>query len=269
MKINEFIGKTAARIVSSSDANILLVTKDPNSDSLFNLTVFREDDEKISKTIYSVNVSKLPAGSVAQMRSIVVEAINKDIIKSGEYVFCIADESLGKEFDGLFLLFKIDDNFLNVTKKRIESESKMNVFETVLNIAKEIGREGREGRKIGTAFVIGDTETVMKHSSQLILNPFEGHLKRNVMNAELKETVKEFAQLDGAFVIGDNGMIHSAGRYLAVDTSGIDLPGLGARHLSAAAITRATKAVSIVVSESGGIVRVFKDGHLVMEEIPA
>ncbi|RLI97208.1 MAG: diadenylate cyclase [Candidatus Aenigmatarchaeota archaeon] len=266
MRLDEFIGKTTARVVSLSDASVLLVTKRQNS-SIFDLTLFKEDRNRINRIKYSVNVSKLPAGSIARIRAVVIEAINKGILKSGDNVLCVTDKSLGEQFEGLFLLFKIDEEFLNVSEKKIEKESKQNVFETLLNIAREIGREGREGRKIGTGFIFGDSKNVMKKSTQLILNPFSS-AKYNIMQAGLKETIKEFAQLDGFFVVGEDGVIHAAGRYLSIDTSGIDMPGLGARHLSAAAITRETDAVAIVVSESGGIIRVFKGGKMIKEESP-
>jgi DNA integrity scanning protein DisA with diadenylate cyclase activity len=82
--------------------------------------------------------------------------------------------------------------------------------------------------------------------------------------------VKNFAVLDGAFVIREDGVVLAAGRYLqvsaAADRKGIELPlGLGARHAAAAAITVETHAISITVSQSSGTVRVFKDGEPVLE----
>ena len=44
--------------------------------------------------------------------------------------------------------------------------------------------------------------------------------------------------------------------------------GLGARHWAAAAISRATKAVAVAVSESNGTVRVFQDGEVVLRIEP-
>ena len=38
------------------------------------------------------------------------------------------------------------------------------VLEQTITLAVEIAREGREGRKIGTLFVVGDTEEVMRNS---------------------------------------------------------------------------------------------------------
>jgi DNA integrity scanning protein DisA with diadenylate cyclase activity len=81
--------------------------------------------------------------------------------------------------------------------------------------------------------------------------------------------LKEFSRLDGAFVISDEGKIVSAYRYLEPAAAGIDIPkGLGARHMAAAAITRDTNAVSVVLSESDAMVRAFKRGELILEIDP-
>src|SRR5215203_6044872 len=45
----------------------------------------------------------------------------------------------------------------------------------VVNLAVEIAREGREGHKIGTLFVVGDSEAVLEHSRPMILDPLYGH----------------------------------------------------------------------------------------------
>jgi diadenylate cyclase len=134
----------------------------------------------------------------------------------------------------------------------------------------EIAREGREGRKIGTMFVVGDSEEVLKHSRNLILDPLFGHpdeLKR-IADPDMRETAKELAQLDGAFLVSDEGVVISACRYIDSFSEGIKLPlGLGSRHLAAASITQQTRAVAVVVSESS-VVRVFDDGEIISEIIP-
>ncbi|WP_174589988.1 DNA integrity scanning protein DisA nucleotide-binding domain protein [Methanocella conradii] len=137
------------------------------------------------------------------------------------------------------------------------------VLKAVLNLAIDIGREGREGKKIGTAFIIDDTEKVMGMSHQIVLNPYEGHKKkdRDIKDENNWETVKEFAQLDGMFIVDEEGYIVAAGRYLDVSARGVELqPGLGGRHLAAAAISKSTKAIAITVSETSGVVSVYKDG---------
>ncbi|MBW1920966.1 MAG: DNA integrity scanning protein DisA nucleotide-binding domain protein [Deltaproteobacteria bacterium] len=84
----------------------------------------------------------------------------------------------------------------------------------------------------------------------------------------MRETVKELAQLDGAFIISDDGVVVSACRYINASADGIVLPlGFGACHMAAASISKETQAVAVVVSESS-IVRVFDNGELVAEIIP-
>src|SRR5438094_3095979 len=144
------------------------------------------------------------------------------------------------------------------------------VLETLIELAVEIAREGREGRRIGTLFTLGDEQAVLAKSRSLILDPLIGHPEssRHVTNPNLRGTVKELAQLDGGFVVSQNGIVLSACRYLDAMASEVDVPlGLGSRHIAAANMSAVTKAVGIVVSESS-VVRLFCHGNLVAEIIP-
>jgi len=144
------------------------------------------------------------------------------------------------------------------------------VIESLIELAVEIAREGREGRRIGTLFTVGDEQAVLARSRSLILDPLSGHPEslRHVSNPNLRGTIKELAQLDGAFVVSRDGVVLSACRYLDALTSGIDMPlGLGSRHIAAANMSAVTRAVTIVVSESS-VVRLFCHGKLVGEIIP-
>lgn len=137
-----------------------------------------------------------------------------------------------------------------------------------LSLAIELAAEGREGQPVGATFVIGDTRQVLKHAKQLVLNPFHGYSRslRSLLDPSLGETIKEFAQVDGAFILQADGMVVSAGAYLVPKSSSVKLPhGLGARHQSAAAITAHTEAMAITVSHSTGTVTVFRHGQIVMQ----
>jgi diadenylate cyclase len=143
-------------------------------------------------------------------------------------------------------------------------------LEAIVQLAVELAREGREGRKIGTLFVIGDVENVLARSRPLLLDPLHGH-PAEVLHADLpdfRETVKELAQLDGAFVVDDDGTFVSAGRFIDVDLTPQNfLPGLGTRHAAAASVTRETHATAVAVSQSS-VVRVFGHGEVRAEIIP-
>lgn len=140
------------------------------------------------------------------------------------------------------------------------------VFDQLMRIAVGIANEGREGRSVGTIFVLGDTREVLKHVEQMIINPFKGHSEesRQILNPGVQETIKELAQLDGAFIIRANGVIETAGAYISAQMVPASLPqGLGSRHYSAAAITAATGAIAIAISQSTGDIYIFKGGQVV------
>lgn len=143
-------------------------------------------------------------------------------------------------------------------------------LEQTLVLAVEIAREGREGRKIGTMFVVSDLEETLKRSKSLILDPLWHHPAedKHIDDPNTRETVKELAQLDGAFLVSDEGLVVSAARYIDASSEGIELPlGLGSRHMAAASITKHSNAIAVVVSETA-VVRVFDDGELIAEILP-
>lgn len=140
-------------------------------------------------------------------------------------------------------------------------------LEEILNISLELAREGREGRKIGSMFVVGDDKNTLNKSRCMILDPLAGHpdSKKSIYDVNMRETIKELAQLDGAFIISERGVVVSACRYIYADSSEVEVPlGLGSRHIAGAAITLAADSVAIVLSESS-VVRVFFKGELVFE----
>jgi hypothetical protein len=145
------------------------------------------------------------------------------------------------------------------------SDIRVPVIDAVYHIALEIAREGREGRPVGTAFLVGDADAVLGLSRQLILNPFQGHKEedRSITNPEMKECIKELAQLDGAFIVRGDGIVEAAARYITMDTSKVMIPpGHGTRHSSIAAVTQETKAIGIIVSQSGGKISFIKEGKI-------
>jgi diadenylate cyclase len=164
---------------------------------------------------------------------------------------------------------QLDAVFGGVTKSARCAEKHRRTLEEVLQLGVEIAREGREGRKIGTLFVVGDVERTLEHSRSLLLDPLYGHSREllHVSRPDFRETVKELAQLDGAFLVEGDGTFAAAARYIDVDPGTPLLPGLGARHAAGASISAATDAISIVVSQSS-VVRVFADGEVRAEIIP-
>ncbi len=140
-------------------------------------------------------------------------------------------------------------------------------LEKVLQLTMELAQEGREGRPVGTLFVIGDFQRVQHHYQQMVMNPFHGYAdeERNLLDPSLEETIKEFSTIDGAFIVRGDGVLLAAGAYLKPEKGEIEVPaGLGARHTAAAAITSVTAAIAVVLSQSTGNVSLFAGGKLAL-----
>lgn len=140
-------------------------------------------------------------------------------------------------------------------------------FDAALGICVELGHEGKEGKRVGILVTLGDADTVLDHSHQLVLNPFEGHpeVERNLMYPSARRALREFSGMDGAFIVRSDGVLVAAGRYLEEVAPEHSVPsGLGARHRAAAGITSSTRCIAFVVSETTGDTRVFGGGRLLM-----
>ncbi|MBI3460924.1 DNA integrity scanning protein DisA nucleotide-binding domain protein [Candidatus Acetothermia bacterium] len=218
-------------------------------------------------------VVNLPAVALTrrgEARAALTIAVLKDYAqRKGQIIFVSGSDST-KTLDTLMILEPQQELKVLQAKslKLLGGGIQPEVFETVLTLALELAHEGREGKPVGTMFVIGDTQNVLRLSHQMVLNPFKGYPDeaKNILDPSLKESIREFATLDGAFVIRRNGVVLAAGRHIATMNFHHALqPGLGTRHMAAAAITHHTKAVAITISESTGTVRAFRHGEIFLE----
>jgi len=267
--LRKFVGKFASDTLKerSIDKVVFISKKERNGKTIFKAEVVSGKGKETVK----LETEAIPLGTIGQIRYVIEKLLEKGFLEKDDTILCVVDKSLGKDFEDMFIFFKIDKKFLEHTEKEIEKSIERSIYEAVLEIAREIAREGREGKKIGTIFVLGDAEKVMKKSEQLILNPLEGHPleKRNIVDPEFKETIKSLAVLDGAFIIDNKGRVLAAGRYLIPSSiKGLEVEsGLGTRHRAACAITKETKAIAICLSQEGTI-RVYRKGKLIHKETP-
>jgi DNA integrity scanning protein DisA with diadenylate cyclase activity len=104
----------------------------------------------------------------------------------------------------------------------------------------------------------------------LNFNPFRGYSRkeRDVRDKKVREQIKDIAQLEGAIVIRRDGVAEAACMYIDApapkDALGVS-KGWGTRHISAAAISKVTKAVAIVISQSSGRVVIFQNGMVMLQ----
>jgi len=196
--------------------------------------------------------------------------MSKKIFKNGEIAIFLTGRYHCEKVDTLFKVRIGEDIDQRISYEFLKPSSGIpaQLTEMLLNLSMEIGQHGKEGYPVGTIFVVGDTISVMEKSRQIVLNPFQGYseAEKNVMDPAVREAIKSYATLDGAFVVREDGVILAAGRYLYPSAREIKLPlGLGARHAAAAAISKETKAIGIVVSQTSGAVRIFEGGEIIFE----
>jgi DNA integrity scanning protein DisA with diadenylate cyclase activity len=155
--------------------------------------------------------------------------------------------------------------------RKLDTQVPLETLRAVVDLATEIGQEGREGKPVGTMFIVGDTHRVLNMARPMNFNPFRGYGReeRDVRDPAVREQIKDIAQLEGAIIIRRDGIATHACMHITADNQDITLSmGLGTRHAAAAAISKATKAVAIVVSQSSGAVRIFLGGEVVHTIVP-
>ncbi len=207
---------------------------------------------------------------VEKIKVALVACQSENMVRDGDTILAMAGQGPDLNLDTLvrIRLGDEEDEPVRVDSLDLGPEFSSQVVEALLHVAMAIGAQGYEGHPIGTILVVGDSTAVMEKSRQITLNPFAGmsETDRNCMDPSIRDAIKTFAMLDGAFVIREDGVVLSAGRYLQVISKDVKVPmGLGARHTAAAAVTRETKAVAITVSQTTGTMRFFKDGEIVLE----
>lgn len=248
-KLNRFLEKTNHR-------RLFLVT--------------REKGFQAPEGIEIIEVPEIKLTRLGQIKVAILIGVARGLFSHQDILVCLSGVAESGYLDTLFIL-DLDKEFEIFALSQLEDLKEIvrpEVFQRVLSLAITLATQGREGKPVGTCFIMGDSDEVLAHCEQMVINPFRGYPEneRNILDPRLEETIKEFALLDGAFVIRGDGIIETAGTFIRTGIVSADIPGgLGARHRSAAAITAITKAIAITVSESTGTVTVFRNGKIVME----
>jgi diadenylate cyclase len=230
-----------------------------------------EQDEKRARTVDAISmlVPAFDLTRIGQIKMATLLAFSQQILKGNDAFVFLAGVS-GRAPDTLVVMRVGEEYelFQSVGQPKLTEHIRRVVFERVVTIALELAHEGREGKPVGGLFVVGDHREVQKYCLEGRINPFKGYTEkeRNILDDSVRETVKELAKLDGAFILKGTGVIISAGTILRPALAGKELPqGLGSRHATAAAVTASTKSIAITLSESTGTVRIWRRGEMITE----
>lgn len=225
--------------------------------------------EHHAKKVRALVIPAYDYSRVERVKVALVSALAQGAFKEGDLVLCMTGK-VGRAPDTVMHMRiggSLEDR-VAMEGVKLGDEFNSQVVDALIQLALQIGQEGFEGHPIGTIITIGDHTNVLEKSRQMTINPFQGlsESERNVLDPKIREAIKNFSVLDGAFVIREDGVVLAAGRYLSAADEGVKIPlGLGARHAAAAGITSTTKCVALVVSQTSGAVRLFKGGSIVLE----
>jgi diadenylate cyclase len=224
-----------------------------------------------SDRLHVLNLPQVSLTRISQIKFAVVMGVAEKIFERTDIVVCLSGVQNTGRLDMMAVL-KVGDEpeiFATDELNPVPPDVQPAVFEKVLTLASELAAQGRENRPVGAIFVVGDDEAVLENSRQLVFNPFKGYSEeeRNILSGDLDETIKEFAAIDGAFVIRGDGVVLSAGRYLMPKGKPAEplRSGLGSRHEAAAAITAVTDAVAITISQSTQTITLYNSGRAMTE----
>jgi DNA integrity scanning protein DisA with diadenylate cyclase activity len=197
-----------------------------------------------------------------------LESVANDFVPPGAAIVAVYSGFEPTVIDTISII-RLGEHLGQLTMRDLRQLKTRIPFETLriaVDLAVDIGREGREGKPVGTLLVIGDHRKVQGYCRPMGFDPVRGYSRaeRNLTDAKVREGIKEIAQIDGAFVVSSDATVMAAGQHIAAPrASDLALPkGFGARHWAAAEITRATSAIAITVSESSGTVRLFQNGDV-------
>jgi DNA integrity scanning protein DisA with diadenylate cyclase activity len=203
----------------------------------------------------------------------VIGCVAEEFIQPAANVVALYSAFENGVIDSLSVI-RLDEHLGRLTVRdlrQLETSVPLETLKTAVDLAVDIGREGREGKPVGALLVVGDHRKVLKFCHPLGYDPVRGYqsAERKLEDAKVREALKEIAQLDGAFIVSADGVVAAACQHVAAPAADVTLSkGLGARHWAAAAISRATAAVAIAVSESTGTVRLFQNGEVMLRIEP-
>jgi DNA integrity scanning protein DisA with diadenylate cyclase activity len=275
----------AVKLCAASDADALLVMLDGPTDweklkvSGGNeaILVAADSEEQLQGAreagLQTVVLDMHDSPVLERITQALLEAVADDLLAPGANVVAVYSGFEAATIDSASLI-RMDEHLVRLSARdlrQLETSVPLDTLKTVVDLAVDIGREGREGKPVGAMFVVGDTRKVLQHCHPAGFDPVKGYSRdeRNLRDPKVRESMKDIAQLDGAFIVAPDGTVEKSCQIVDATHANLTLSkGLGSRHWAAAAISKCTHAIAIVVSESTGTVRLFQNGEVILRIEP-
>jgi len=210
---------------------------------------------------------------IERLTQALLRGVAREILTPGDGVVVMYSGFEADALDSISFI-RLDEHLGRLTARdlrQLETSVPLETLKTVVDLAVEIGREGREGKAVGTMFVVGDTRRVLSHCQPAGFDPVKGYARseRDLHDPRVREAIKEVGTLDGAFIVSAEGIVEKSAQLVDAPYANLTLSkGLGSRHWAGAAISKMTNAIAVVVSQSSGTVRIFQNGEVMLRIEP-
>ena len=148
---------------------------------------------------HCIEIPETEVGRMDQVKLALILAVLREAIKVESSVVCLTGVAGSKRLDSLIIANPQRDFpwFANRKVKVTDSLLTSREFARLLDISLRFATEGREGKPIGTTFVLGKPESLSKYVRPLIMNPCKGHSRkaREIHNSDFLETLRELARV--------------------------------------------------------------------------
>ncbi len=227
--------------------------------------------EEAGLLVLPLDRSDIPV--IERLTQALLRGVAKEFLTPGDGVVVMYSGFEADVLDSISFI-RLDEHLGRLTARdlrQLDTSVPLETLKTVVDLAVEIGREGREGKAVGTMFVVGDTRRVLTHCQPAGFDPVKGYPRseRDLHDPRVREATKEVATLDGAFIVSSEGTVEKAAQLVDAPYANLTLSkGLGSRHWAGAAISKVTHCIAIVVSQSSGTVRIFQNGEVMLRIEP-
>src|SRR5437660_332160 len=129
-----------------------------------------------------VDIDPGPTPTQERMSLALLEAVRTEQIRSGADVVALYNgidvgDDKPEQIDSLSIIH-LGEHLERLSAqdlRRLDTQVPLETLRAVVDVATEIGREGREGMPVGTLMVVGDTKKVLSMSRPQNFNPFRGY----------------------------------------------------------------------------------------------
>ena len=173
--------QTARQLVGElpADAVLLMTETDLDWDSVFEelsgckLLVAAQDGVLTQKLkehadLIVLDIDPGPTPTQERMSLALLEAVKSEKLQTGAHVVALyngieVQENTAEQIDSLSIIH-LGEHLVRLSAqdlRKLDTQVPLETLRAVVDLATEIGREGREGKPVGTMIVVGDTNKVL------------------------------------------------------------------------------------------------------------